>query len=151
MKARSRRWHCGDFLLCALALAAVTGAAGAACPPAATDGTVIAMGEQLLAWRPLPTAAKGDKAGRIPLAKLFALEVQLCDRGGVSGARLRSADATMPEHRHGMNYRPLITPLGAGRFRVEGLMFHMAGRWELVFEVRTGKEVTRFTHDVHID
>ncbi len=30
-------------------------------------------------------------------------------------------------------------------------MFHMAGRWELVFEVQAGKETTRLTHVVQID
>ena len=35
-----------------------------------------------------------------------------------------------------MNYRPSVTPQGAGRYRAEGLMFHMPGRWELVFEWR---------------
>jgi hypothetical protein len=42
----------------------------------------------------------------------------------------------MPEHRHGMNYRPSVKPLGDGRWRVEGLMFHMPGRWELQLDVR---------------
>jgi cytochrome c peroxidase len=42
----------------------------------------------------------------------------------------------MPEHRHGMNYAPEVKPLGPGRWRAEGLMFHMPGKWEFVFEVR---------------
>ncbi|HEV8109104.1 MAG TPA: cytochrome-c peroxidase, partial [Burkholderiales bacterium] len=41
----------------------------------------------------------------------------------------------MPEHRHGMNYAPTVKALAPGRWRAEGLMFHMPGRWELVFEV----------------
>ena len=85
------------------------------------------------------------------MAKHFALEVQLCDKAGVSAARLQKVDATMPEHRHGMNYRPRITPQGDGRFRVEGMMFHMAGHWQLVFEVQAGKEAMRLTDDVQID
>jgi hypothetical protein len=44
------------------------------------------------------------------------------------------ADAHMPEHRHGMNYRPSIVP-AAGGYRSEGWLFHMPGRWEFVFEV----------------
>ena len=85
------------------------------------------------------------------MAKHFALEVQLCDKNDVSAARLQKVDATMPEHRHGMNYRPVVTTLGGGRFRVEGMMFHMAGHWEMVFEVQSGKELTRLTHDLQID
>jgi hypothetical protein len=45
----------------------------------------------------------------------------------------------------------VITPLGDGRFRIEGMMFHMAGRWELAFEVQSGKELMRLTHDVQIE
>ena len=35
-----------------------------------------------------------------------------------------------------MNYRPTVTATGEGRYRADGLMLHMAGKWELVFEVR---------------
>jgi hypothetical protein len=45
-------------------------------------------------------------------------------------------DATMPEHRHGMNYRAGIKSLGEGRWRAEGLLLHMPGRWELRFDVQ---------------
>ena len=148
MKIKSRRWRYGDHMrraLTALALGATVGAANAACPPAEADGAVVRKGDLLLAYQPV------GKTGRIPMAKHFALEVQLCDAASVSSARLHKADATMPEHKHGMNYRPVITPLGGGRFRVEGMMFHMAGRWELAFEVQTGKEVVRLTHDVQIE
>jgi hypothetical protein len=68
----------------------------------------------------------------IAVGNLFAIEVQLCP----AGTALVRADATMPEHRHGMNYRPSVKPLGDGRWRVEGLMFHMPGRWELQLDVR---------------
>lgn len=147
---KSRRWQDGDNLrgaLVVLALGVITSSAQAACPPDATDGAVLKAGELVLAYRPV----LAGKTSRIPMAKHFALEVQLCDKAGVSVAHLRKADATMPEHRHGMNYRPRITSLGDGRFRVEGMMFHMAGHWQLVFEVQAGKEATRLTDDVQID
>ena len=57
-------------------------------------------------------------------------------------------DAHMPEHRHGMNYRPSVAPLAApGAYRSEGWLFHMPGRWEFVFEV--GGE--RLTDSVRIE
>lgn len=143
----SRRWRDGGRALIALALGVITSSAQAACPPGADDGAVLKAGELVLAYRPV----LAGKTSRIPMAKHFALEVQLCDKAGISVARLQKADATMPEHRHGMNYRPRITPLGDGRFRVEGMMFHMAGHWQLVFEVQAGKEATRLTDDVQID
>ncbi len=142
---KSRRWRYGDCIRCALTLSVMAGTANAACPPTEADGAVIRKDGLLLAYQPL------GKTGRIPMAKHFALDVQLCDKGSISAARLLKADATMPEHKHGMNYRPVVTPLGAGRFRVEGMMFHMAGHWELAFEVQAGKETTRFTHDVQIE
>jgi len=52
-----------------------------------------------------------------------------------AAARLLRVDATMPEHRHGMNYRPSVQALGDGVWRVEGLLWHMAGRWELRLDV----------------
>ncbi|MFH1872451.1 MAG: hypothetical protein ABIK82_19600 [Pseudomonadota bacterium] len=143
----SWRWRHGDCRrgVLAASILGLTAAANAACPPDAADGTVVSKGDLLLAYR------LAGKAGRIPMARHFALEVQLCDKDGVSAANLHKADATMPEHRHGMNYRPAITPLGGGRFRVEGMMLHMAGHWQLSFDVQVGKETSILTHDVQVD
>jgi hypothetical protein len=60
-------------------------------------------------------------------------------------------DARMPEHRHGMNYRPTITATGEGRYRAEGLMLHMAGKWELVFELRDKDSVQRVTQTLLLE
>ncbi len=151
---KSRRWRHGvsvSRMLVALALVATAGVANAACPPNDDDGTVIRKGDLLLAFKPLLKADSPSKAQRIPMARHFALDVQVCDRGGVSVAQLTKADASMPAHKHGMNYRPTIKPLGDGRFRIDGMMFHMAGQWQLAFEVQAGKEVIRLTHDVQAD
>jgi hypothetical protein len=151
---QSRRWRYGVSvrgMLVVLALGAIAGVANATCPPDDSDGTVIRKGGLLLAFKPLLKAGSASKAQQIPMARHFVLDVQLCDRGGVSGAQLTKADASMPAHKHGMNYRPTITPLGNGRFRVDGMMFHMAGQWQLAFEVQADKEVTRLTHDVQAD
>lgn len=76
----------------------------------------------------------------------FALELAVCP----APAELR-VDAWMPAHRHGMNYRPSVTALGAGRYRAEGLLFHMPGRWELLFELRGGGAAERIAHPVQIE
>ena len=39
----------------------------------------------------------------------------------------------MPAHQHGLNYAPEVSALGDGTFRVDGLLFHMPGLWELAF------------------
>ena len=70
----------------------------------------------------------------IVVGRHFAIRVQVCPAHAV----LARVDATMPEHRHGMNYRPSVTRLGDGRWRVEGLMLHMPGRWELRLDVQAG-------------
>jgi hypothetical protein len=108
-------------VLCA-ALGVVLPAA-AACPlpkPAVQQGAVQA------AWK--------IDAAPITVGRHFAIDVQLCP----ADATLARVDATMPEHKHGMNYRPSVKATGAGRWRAEGLMFHMPGRWELRLDVQAG-------------
>ena len=152
--SKSRRWRHGDpasRMLLMLAFAVMGGTAHAICPPQNSDGTVIRNGDLLLAYRPLLKIESGAAAQGIPMARHFAMEVQLCDKGDVSTAQLTGVDASMPAHKHGMNYRPTIRPLGNGRFHVDGMMLHMSGQWEFAFEVRAGKDLMRLTHDVRAD
>ena len=72
----------------------------------------------------------------VPVGKHFAIDVVLCPKGNAALPAELRVDATMPEHKHGMNYRPSVKILAPGQYRAEGLMFHMPGRWELVFELR---------------
>jgi hypothetical protein len=65
----------------------------------------------------------------------FALEFTVCPRAKAQPPRAVRVDASMPEHRHGMNYRPVVTLRPSGAYRADGLMFHMPGRWELVFDI----------------
>ena len=76
----------------------------------------------------------------------FAVEFAVCP-----APESVKVDAWMPEHRHGMNYKPTVAALGGGRYRAEGLMFHMAGRWELVFELRSGGRTERLAHSVRLE
>lgn len=113
MKARAAWW---------LALCAAP-ALAAACPLAAGPNLVEQDGVQL-AWQPEPAP--------IAVGRPFAVVVSTCPQQ----AALAAVDATMPEHRHGMNYRPSIRRLAPGRWRVEGLLWHMSGRWQWRFELR---------------
>jgi len=92
-----------------------------------------------LAYRSVPA--------KIPIGVHFVLEILVCPKAGAAMPAAVKADATMPEHRHGMNYRPSIVAQGGGRFRSEGWMFHMPGRWEFAFEA--GGE--RFTDSVRLE
>lgn len=48
----------------------------------------------------------------------------------------------MPLHDHGMPTRPRVTEnLGEGRYRLEGMRFHMNGRWEVSVTVKADGEV----------
>ena len=79
----------------------------------------------------------------------FEIEVGACAKKGKPPEAL-TVDAQMPEHRHGMNYRPSVTRLAPGRWRAEGLMFHMPGRWELIFTVdgeRLSRDLVVFSDD----
>jgi hypothetical protein len=112
------------------ALMSMATAQAAACPlPAARAGErQIEQGGVQLRWRAEPAA--------LAVGRPFALILQLCP----PAARVLRVDATMPEHRHGMNYRPTVKPVGDGQWLAEGLLWHMAGRWELAFEVESGGE-----------
>lgn len=129
MRQRPARW--AFWMVIAAAPAAF-----AACPPAAADGTSLQTGPVQLAWRAEPL--------KLSTGQPFSLQLQLCPASAV----LTRVDATMPEHRHGMNYKPSLQDLGAGRWRVDGLLWHMAGRWELRFDVQQDGSTHTLRQDV---
>lgn len=61
----------------------------------------------------------------------FLVTVTTPDGKPVDDAKL-SVDGGMPQHGHGLPTRPQASgPLGEGRYRIEGLRFHMSGWWVL--------------------
>ena len=74
------------------------------------------------------------KAGAVEVSKHFHLEVGACAKSGPAPQSLK-VDARMPAHRHGMNYSPSVKKTAPGRWRAEGLLLHMPGEWEFVFEI----------------
>lgn len=112
------------------ATALLTGATAFACEPPLRGAEVqrIEGLRHVIAWRaPHP----------LPLAEFFALDLAACARDG-GALKPPRVDATMPEHGHGMNYRPRVTTLGAGRYRANGLLLHMPGRWRLAVAIGQG-------------
>lgn len=75
----------------------------------------------------------------------FSVEFVVCPRAGIPAPDSVRVDATMPEHRHGMNYRPAIVASGNGRYRADGLLFHMSGRWDLTFDLMDAAGAERLT------
>ena len=85
--------------------------------------------------------------GNIEIGEQFTVEPALCQKDGAAAPDSVRIDAHMPEHRHGMNDRTNVTG-GNGKYRAEGLMFHMPGRWEYILQVRASGSAARLTTSV---
>ena len=121
-----------------LALLLLAGAAAQAqseCPVPGPGEQLLREGNVQAQWRAIPA---------ITVGKPFALDITMCPMS----AELLRVDATMPDHRHGMNYRPSLTPLGPGRWRAEGLLWHMSGRWELRMDLKHAGQDLRLRQSV---
>jgi cytochrome c peroxidase len=107
----------------AAALGLALSAPGWTCTPA-LEGVRLESSRHVLTYR----------AEALAVSKHFSLDVSACSKSGKPPQTLK-VDAHMPEHRHGMNYSPTVKKLGPSTWRAEGLLLHMPGRWEFVFEV----------------
>ena len=87
-----------------------------------------------------------------PLAsgRHLSLDIVVCPRLGASAPGALKVDADMPAHRHGMNYKATVTALGDGRYRADGLMLHMAGRWRLLFDLAVEGRTLRLVHELDL-
>ena len=132
-------WRCGR--LSAVLLACGMSTAGFAQCDAA-PGSLRAEGrEAVVLFQPRP--------GPMKAGEMFALDVVVCSKHGE--ARALAVDATMPEHKHGMNYKPVVKRAAAGSFAVSGIMFHMPGRWQFVFDIETSAGRERVLHDITLE
>ena len=86
----------------------------------------------------------------IAVGQLFSLTMQVCAEPGRTLPVGLRVDADMPAHRHGMNYRPTVKELGPGSYAVEGLMFHMPGRWRFRIELGGGAQVVRLDRELDV-
>ena len=122
-KRRNRLWFAfTTALICKGAVA---------CEPG-LEGTRLESPRFVLAFKPEPIA----------VAQHFAVDIAVCAKSTAKPEAIK-VDAQMPEHRHGMNYAPEVKQTAPGRWRAEGLMFHMPGKWEFVFEIRAAGESDR--------
>jgi DNA-binding beta-propeller fold protein YncE len=105
----------------------------------------------------------------VPLNQPFALNVAIfadSRRRRLAERVILDVDATMPEHRHGMSLKPKVRAvdgaivqdllpghgaIGNGRFEVEGMLFHMPGRWEIHFDISHGAITERAQIEVNLD
>lgn len=109
-------------------------------PPGFTARERLAANDVVVMFRTVPAA--------IEIGRHFSVEAIVCATSPTQGLRV---DAQMPEHRHGMNYRPTVASTGDGRYLAEGLLFHMPGRWQLVFDVERGGRTERLATDILLE
>ena len=79
------------------------------------------------------------------LAQPFSVQIKVCDH--VDVIKL-DVDAIMPAHQHGLNYTPTIVDVGDGVYRVDGMLFHMPGIWEIRVNLTQETGVIRYTRTV---
>ena len=120
-------------------------------------GATAACGDDLPAASRVRVEQRGTAMSFVPrpaplaIGRHFSLDVVVCAAAGAPARALARVDADMPAHRHGMNYRPTIRPLGDDRYAVDGLMFHMPGRWRFVFELGSRADAVRLAHEVDVE
>ena len=85
----------------------------------------------------------------VPLNKPFDAVVTVCSQTGKFPSRL-TIDATMPAHKHGMNYKPKTSKLDNRTFKAENLLFHMPGSWRLEVTAYTNENAYRFSQVVNL-
>ena len=130
-------------LLLGLAGALAAGPASACAPPAGFGAHQrIESPRFVILYHTLPPV--------LTVGDHFAVEAVVCPRDAASPPTGVRVDAYMPAHRHGMNSRARVVETGPGRYRAEGLMFHMPGRWELRFDVDGARGRERLSHDIDL-
>jgi hypothetical protein len=107
------------------------------CPPVEAGAAVITQPGLRATWRAEPAPA---------VSTPFAVRITLCP----ASAELLRVDATMPDHRHGMNYRPRLQASGPGAWTADGLLWHMPGRWELLLVARVHGQERRLVQSVNL-
>ena len=114
--------------LLALCLIAACGVEKADSGSLSASGTPPAPAVLSVEWRSEPTP--------LPINEPFELYVRALDNTGAvpPGASL-TVEGWMPDHGHGMLRQPVATLQPDGWFHVEGMLFHMAGDWELRIRV----------------
>lgn len=121
--------------------------------PAAAAG----CGDALDARHRLEAASARHRVAFVPQpaplvsGRHFSLDLVVCPLGGAALPVALQVDADMPAHRHGMNYRPTVRALGDGRYRVDGLLLHMPGRWRLLFDISADGRLERLTREVDVE
>ena len=101
---------------------------------AQTDFTVITEGGKILAI--------SSELSPLEINRMHNWRLRLTDSAGapVAGARFE-VQGGMPEHDHGLPTLPEVTDeLEPGVYLLQGVRFHMPGRWLIEFGIRLGED-----------
>ena len=84
-----------------------------------------------------------------PLNTPFDADIIVCTQSQQYPARI-AVDATMPAHKHGMNYEPATVKIDSGHYEARNLLFHMPGVWRFEVTAYENDKPHRYTHDVSV-
>jgi hypothetical protein len=123
---------------------------------ALASGSAHACGETLVGTRTTVensdyTIVFATAPSPVQVGRHFTVDFAICPRASAAKPQSVRVDANMPEHRHGMNYRPTVTTIGPGVYRGEGMLFHMPGRWDVTFDVVAGNATQRLTATLRVE
>ncbi len=88
----------------------------------------------------------------IAINTMHAWTLHIQDRSGkpVTDATVQ-IEGGMPDHDHGLPTRPRVTEnLGRGDYLLEGMKFHMGGRWQVMLLIQQGETSDRVTFDLDL-
>ena len=132
------------FLIFLFAFAVLLGACSSPSTPSSTAGQMPAVNRpanlDLTATQPSHegkfTVSYKSDLDPVTINKLHTWTLHVADAAGKPMDNATVAiDGGMPEHNHGMPTQPIVTPLGAGDYRAEGMKFQMPGWWTVTVTV----------------
>ena len=75
----------------------------------------------------------------------WTVNLQTPDGNAIDDA-VMTIEGGMPQHDHGLPTAPRVTEnLGDGRYRIQGLRFHMAGAWIIEFTIEANGKTDTLT------
>ncbi len=79
----------------------------------------------------------------LEINRIHSWHIEITDADGkpVSNAQI-TVGGGMPDHDHGLPTQPQVTEeIGDGTYLLEGMRFHMPGKWQIVIDFRVGDQV----------
>lgn len=134
---------CG--LLVACGVRAETGADGEEINQEEPRGALTSGGSFYVEWAPDPDP--------IPLNEIFLIRFRVLDptdREVPIHNAVITANAWMPDHKHGTTLEPRIEIHGDGTATAEGFLMHMEGYWQLGVGVAVSGRMERATFDIQL-